>query len=141
MLHEHNEDWTSVREIEAVVHSLSPNRQTYMDKMQQLIFNTKMNPELKTQRAEVVFLTDTQMAKGTIIEDIEREDLAQNTHFENIIAEKFEMINKVSSKTLLRCRRCGSDDVACEQKQTRGADEAMTLFCTCSKCSLRWTMR
>ena len=39
------------------------------------------------------------------------------------------------------CNRCGSDYVRCEQKQTRSADESMTIICTCSKCQLRWTMR
>jgi DNA-directed RNA polymerase subunit M/transcription elongation factor TFIIS len=141
MLYQYHEEWMTVRDIEAAVNSFSKSKVIYMDKMQQLIFNLKVNPSLIRKGVDVVLLTDAQMAQGTIVEDIERESEAQSRYFDNIIAEKFEMVNRSSSKTLLRCRRCGSDDVACEQKQTRGADEAMTLFCTCSKCQMRWTMR
>ena len=38
---------------------------------------------------------------------------------------------------VLRCR-CGSVDVQVQQKQTRSADEAMTLFMQCMTCQARW---
>lgn len=31
----------------------------------------------------------------------------------------------------IRCRYCGTTDVACEQRQTRGADEGMSTFAYC----------
>lgn len=40
----------------------------------------------------------------------------------------------------IQCRRCKSHAVDTEQKQTRSADEPMTLFCMCRKCGLRFTM-
>ena len=52
----------------------------------------------------------------------------------------FESVIEKSAHSCVKCRKCGSSDVAWEQKQTRGADEAMTVFCTCSKCNLRWKM-
>ena len=33
---------------------------------------------------------------------------------------------------------CGSSDVDYIQKQTRGADEAMTTFLTCNACGTHW---
>jgi DNA-directed RNA polymerase subunit M/transcription elongation factor TFIIS len=40
----------------------------------------------------------------------------------------------------LRCRRCGNDRIAVQQKQTRSADEGMTIFCSCDTCGQQWRM-
>lgn len=45
-----------------------------------------------------------------------------------------------SAPTFIKCRKCGSGAVDTEQKQTRSADEPMTIFCLCRKCETRWTM-
>jgi DNA-directed RNA polymerase subunit M/transcription elongation factor TFIIS len=39
---------------------------------------------------------------------------------------------------IFACRRCKSFDVDTEQKQTRSADEPMTIFCTCNACGKRF---
>jgi hypothetical protein len=39
---------------------------------------------------------------------------------------------------IFSCRRCKSFDVDTEQKQTRSADEPMTIFCTCNSCGKRF---
>ena len=36
------------------------------------------------------------------------------------------------------CRKCKSNAVDTEQKQTRSSDEPMTIFCCCRKCGSRW---
>lgn len=41
----------------------------------------------------------------------------------------------------IQCRKCKSNDVDTEQKQTRSADEPMTLFCRCRRCETRFVMR
>ena len=43
-----------------------------------------------------------------------------------------------SRKVFLRCRHCKSTDVTFTQKQTRSADESMTLFCRCAECGKAW---
>lgn len=40
----------------------------------------------------------------------------------------------------IKCRRCKSGAIDTEQKQTRSADEPMTIFCLCRKCGARFTM-
>ncbi len=40
----------------------------------------------------------------------------------------------------IKCGRCKSTQVSVEQKQTRGADESMTVFVQCENCGLRWKM-
>ena len=40
----------------------------------------------------------------------------------------------------IHCRSCGSSSVAVQQKQTRSADEGMTVFCACEGCGRQWRM-
>ncbi len=41
---------------------------------------------------------------------------------------------------VVRCSRCKSSDIRWDQKQTRGADESMTIFFECKSCGKRWKM-
>jgi DNA-directed RNA polymerase subunit M/transcription elongation factor TFIIS len=43
-------------------------------------------------------------------------------------------------ESFIKCRRCGSGDVDTDAKQTRSADEPMTVFACCNGCGSRWTM-
>jgi transcription elongation factor S-II len=44
----------------------------------------------------------------------------------------------LSTTSLFRCRRCGSNQVSFYQQQTRSADEPMTNFCKCGNCGNEW---
>ncbi|BCU03841.1 TFIIS C-domain containing protein [Pandoravirus japonicus] len=39
---------------------------------------------------------------------------------------------------VVRCRKCGGDDIVRNQLQTRSADEPMTVFNRCANCNTRW---
>ena len=41
-------------------------------------------------------------------------------------------------ETVLKCGKCGKNTVDYYEKQTRGADEPMTLFANCLSCHHRW---
>lgn len=41
-------------------------------------------------------------------------------------------------ESILKCGKCKQHKVDYYQKQTRGADEPMTCFCTCLNCGHRW---
>lgn len=41
-------------------------------------------------------------------------------------------------KGVAKCGKCGSEEVYTAEKQTRSADEPMTIFFTCAHCSARW---
>ena len=56
-------------------------------------------------------------------------------------AQKVLTERVVSGKGLFKCARCHSVDIDTEQKQTRAADEPMTVFCACTRCGLRWTIK
>ena len=50
------------------------------------------------------------------------------------------MLTPKTVECQIKCGRCKSTQVSVEQKQTRGADESMTVFVQCEKCGLRWKM-
>lgn len=129
------------RELEANIHSIVRNSDEYINKCQQLALNLKNNPKLQDKDFELIMLSDVEMSKGTILEDIENEAILRKKRFEQMLHEKYEMLNDKSFNTTLKCRRCGSSEVGWEQKQTRSADEASTVFCTCNKCKNRWRMQ
>ena len=131
--------WEDARHTEAVAHAVSHSRAMYLDKMQQIVYNVHTNAMLR-DKTNIALMSNEEMATGTIIQDIERESRKQRERFDHILAEKYEKISDSSCKSALRCRRCGNPDVVADQKQTRGADEAMTIFCTCTKCGNRWRM-
>jgi DNA-directed RNA polymerase subunit M/transcription elongation factor TFIIS len=41
----------------------------------------------------------------------------------------------------LKCRKCKGTAIDVEQKQTRSADEPMTVFCMCRTCGTRFVMK
>lgn len=44
----------------------------------------------------------------------------------------------IAGKSIFKCRRCGSDETIQAEKQTRSADEPMTVKVTCVACSNSW---
>ena len=47
---------------------------------------------------------------------------------------------KVKNTVGVVCRKCGSDNVFSESRQTRSGDEATTIFFTCLNCGNKWKM-
>ena len=109
----------------------------YEAKVRQLAYNLRKTPDLRRHPPGVlVVLTDADMARGT---DVERWTQA----FELDLANEKRLVNPArvaTTSSLLKCRRCRSNRITTKQVQTRGADEAMTVFCECDSCSLRWKM-
>ncbi|KAG8345639.1 Transcription factor S II (TFIIS) central domain [Trypanosoma vivax] len=46
-----------------------------------------------------------------------------------------------TKSTLFQCPSCKARDCSWTQKQTRSADEPMTVFCHCNVCDTKWTRR
>lgn len=56
------------------------------------------------------------------------------THAKNVLEERQD------TGHFIQCRKCKSNDVDTDQKQTRSADEPMTIFCRCRRCDTRFVM-
>ena len=53
-------------------------------------------------------------------------------------AFKATLLLFAEDKSLLQCSRCKEWKVTFFQRQTRGGDEAMTVFCECKGCGKKW---
>lgn len=67
--------------------------------------------------------------------------MKQEKHFESLLEEGVRHVEKLQKwDNLLKCRRCKSNDIITEQKQTRAADEGMSVFAVCRNCLTKWKM-
>ena len=61
--------------------------------------------------------------------------------YENVPISAFiqEVVNvKVRNTVGIKCKKCQSDNVYSESRQTRAGDEAMTIFYECLNCGNKW---
>ena len=137
-LNERPDDFELCRNVESHCHSISSTLREYQDNVLRCAFNLRQNPALK---ASVVYLDDVALAKGTIIEQIETERQVRAERFERMLQEKYEALDDQKFQAIVRCRRCGSEEVSWDEKQTRSADEGASVFCVCTNCKNRWVMR
>jgi DNA-directed RNA polymerase subunit M/transcription elongation factor TFIIS len=114
----------------------------YYASVRRMAYNMACNTKLcNISPSSLVHYTDEQMARGTIIETLQIQELEQTNAFVNLLREKYENVVKAhESKDIISCSKCKSQDIFYTQKQVRGADEAMTVFCTCINCKKSWTL-
>jgi len=114
----------------------------YQSKIKQLLFNLYKNGKFLTQKyapETVVALDDGLLSEGTE-EEQARMQYEQKVRAWSSIIENRDIFKNSEFKALLRCRFCKCEDIASVPKQTRSADEGMTIFCTCNnpKCGAKW---
>lgn len=126
------------RDTEATIHAASVSEDEYYDVARRALFNLHTNPHLNV---DPVHSTDETLAQGTLRERISQESAARQHRFRCMIQEKYEELNDRTYQAIVRCKRCGSSEVSWDEKQTRAADEAASLFCVCNTCHKRWVMR
>ena len=122
------------------MHSIAVSQEMYIDKITEILHNIRQNPNLIAHGKNIITMSDDELAAGTIVEYIQHEALKKFKRFDQMLQDKYESLNDETYVSTLKCRNCGSSDISWEQKQTRGADEAMTVFCSCAKCKNRWKM-
>ena len=126
------------RDVEAHCYAVSSTIQEYRNHVVRSAFNLRENIKVGT---EVVHEPDSFLAEGLIVGRIENERKARLMRFEQMLQEKYEALDDEQFQAIVRCRRCGSDNVSWEEKQTRSADEGATVFCVCTICKNRWVLR
>jgi len=129
------------RHVEAGVAALSESMTAYKERIAQLAFNLRQNAALRSVEVEdLIGMRNEDMSRNTPAHLIDEQNIIRRKRFDAMLQEKYEQLNNVEYKATLFCKKCGSAEVNWEQKQTRGADEAMTIFCTCATCHHRWRM-
>jgi len=132
-------DIKTAREMESAIHSKSKTKCDYYNNVTRVSYNLNYNKSLK--EVSIVFESDKNLIHGTKLEEIENENKEKTERFEKMLQEKYNSINDKKYSTLIKCRRCGSEEVRYDEKQVRSADEAATIFCSCTTCGQRWIMR
>jgi len=110
----------------------------YEDKVRQMAWNVSQAPGLVAQYGAdtLVHLDNTTLAKGTEVEAWHQGHTLNMKRQHVLLHEE----HKVEQDSGLLCNKCHSHDVGVQQKQTRSADEGMTVFCECNQCGTRWRM-
>ena len=85
-------------------------------------------------------LDHTLLAKNTPMEKWYDNHLENQRKQEEMLQMKPTDLLEDDGTSLMQCSRCHSSDIIWEQKQTRGADESMTVFFQCKNCGKRWKM-
>ena len=128
-------DISIARDVEAACHANSSTEQEYYDHVRRAAFNLTQNSAVNS---EVVYLSDDALLEGTLSGRIQDERTQRLERFRNMLQEKYESLNDGNFEAIVRCRRCGSSEVFFEEKQTRSADEAASVYCACITCKNRW---
>jgi DNA-directed RNA polymerase subunit M/transcription elongation factor TFIIS len=81
------------------------------------------------------------LTEDTLVGRIHLECRNRHVRFHAMLQDKYDSLNDRTFTAIVKCRRCGSEEVTWEEKQTRSADEGATVFCSCSTCKNRWVMR
>jgi len=125
----------------------------YKEKARSLSFNLKRNPALRSNiltgsvsPTNLTSMTSEQLAtqeKKAVREKLEQDiqesrrldwDQANEDKINEMCGIKGDLLNA----SLFTCSRCKSTKTTSTQKQTRSADEPMTVFVLCLNCGKRW---
>ena len=119
-------------------HAVSRSEHDYWDNVQRTAFNFASNAALDHR---AVVSADAALTEGSLLRQIEAERMARKERFERMLQEKYDALDDATFRSVVRCRRCGSEDVRWEDKQTRSADEGASVFVSCNTCRNRWVIR
>ena len=141
-------------EIEAAIQQrLGHDRSAYVDKARSLCFNLKKNKSLRenvlmgsidaeslvTMSSEQLATSEKQQERKAQVKKLaESRRLDWETANEDKINQMCGIKGELLSASLFTCGRCKSTKTTSTQKQTRSADEPMTVFVLCMNCGKRW---
>jgi DNA-directed RNA polymerase subunit M/transcription elongation factor TFIIS len=110
----------------------------YMDqvkKIQCILSETSMLETIKAKPETIETIEDHAIKKITEFGHWHEQYLEDITQSKKILEEREE-----ETSAFIKCMKCHSNRVDTEQKQTRSADEPMTVFCLCRNCGKRFTI-
>eukprot|EP00640_Fibrocapsa_japonica_P003254 CAMPEP_0113953028 /NCGR_PEP_ID=MMETSP1339-20121228/90756_1 /TAXON_ID=94617 /ORGANISM="Fibrocapsa japonica" /LENGTH=328 /DNA_ID=CAMNT_0000961727 /DNA_START=55 /DNA_END=1038 /DNA_ORIENTATION=+ /assembly_acc=CAM_ASM_000762 len=143
----------AAREVEAAIHEIfnfSQKTKEYSAKVRQLNFNLKKNSKLRADVVNGSLAPDllVQLSSDELATDDLRNERARiredaiNASRSDWDAANDQKLNAMCGikqmEGLFQCFRCKSKKTTHTQKQTRSADEPMTVFVTCLNCGNRW---
>mmetsp|Transcript_23008 Transcript_23008/g.38028 ORF Transcript_23008/g.38028 Transcript_23008/m.38028 type:complete len:300 (+) Transcript_23008:41-940(+) len=140
-------------EVEAAINAKHKDRTAYGAKARSLCFNMKKNAQLRsnllmgsTAAEELVTMSSEQLATSETKEarEVEVKKLCDSRLLdweqanEGKINDMCGIKGDLLEASLFTCGRCNSIKTTSTQRQTRSADEPMTVFVLCLNCGKRW---
>ena len=141
-------------EIEEKMNTKFANNKTdYLAKARSLFFNIKKNEDLTTQilLGQITGEELVEMSSDQLVSEEKRKEREERAHKmmetsrldweqanEDKINEACGIKGDLLKASLFTCGRCKSIKTTSTQKQTRSADEPMTVFVLCLSCGKRW---
>lgn len=137
----------------AVQAQLKGDVNNYKDKARSLVFNLKKNASVRDQvllgrigpedlvkmRSEELATSEKAAARAKLVSDLQdSRRLDWETANEDKINKQCGIKGELLKASLFTCGRCKSIKTTSTQKQTRSADEPMTVFVLCLNCGNRW---
>lgn len=134
--------WEQAENVDTGISRFNLIKELYIDAAKRISHNLHYNPDIVKTHKHHAFasLTNDQM-KSAVLKRFQTAEFDRAEGISNMLQQKYDAVNSMALKrSLLKCRNCGSVDINWTQKQTRGADESMTIFCSCGSCANRWRM-
>lgn len=141
-------------EVDAAIDTWSKGmKPTYMEKVRSLVFNLKKNGPLREQviLGQVTADRLTKMTSEELLSEEKAKERDETVkHLQDSRRLDWEQANEgkinemcgikgeLLKASLFTCGRCKSVKTTSTQKQTRSADEPMTVFVLCLNCGNRW---
>jgi len=134
----------------AMTDAFGANSAEYKAKYRTLKANMKLNPTLQVRLLEgmlspdkLVKMSDQQLLSKEKAEQIEKakQEILSAAEVDWLDKNREEMMKAAGvniEEGMFVCGRCGSTKTTHYQKQTRSADEPMTVFVQCTNCPNRW---
>ena len=127
-------------ELDRALYDHAEDETLYAMHMRSLLYNMSLQPGLRhLPAASLAAMDSAQLRQGTVLESIERDEAQRRVQFEGMLKETYDSLCTDAPATI-SCRRCKKSNLDFSQKQTRSADEAMTIFTTCRDCGQKWKM-
>lgn len=133
------------------MHTPRENKREYSNKFRQLQFNLKKNKQLVADILEgsvrgdgLIEMSADELATEERRQEVRklRDDAFQKSRLDWAEANADKINKQCGIKDgetgLFKCGRCKSTNTSNTQKQTRSADEPMTVFVLCNNCGNRW---
>lgn len=129
------------------------DRSKYTEKARSLVFNLKKNAPLRedvllghTTADELINMSAEQLATAEKVQaraqGVKELDESRRLDWEQANEDKINKMCGIEGEmlkaSLFTCGRCKSTKTTSTQKQTRSADEPMTVFVLCKNCGKRW---
>lgn len=149
-----NHAWEVVSAVEVAMHEYSRgDRQRYSEKARQLNFNLKKNDPLRrlvlsggVTPSQLCAMSSQELCSSDLAkqrqEEVNKLQESRRLDWEQANEDKINEMCGIKgdllNASLFTCHRCKSTKTTSTQKQTRSADEPMTVFVLCTNCGNRW---